>query len=195
MQVPQPQSHTPTRGNAFSRWLGRSILAMMGWRIEGQLPNVNRCVVIGAPHTSNWDFVVGMSAMLALSVRASWMGKHQIFIWPVKYIWHFLGGIPTFRDKHLGAVAQRVALFQERESLYLGITPEGTRERVDQWKSGFYHIADQAGVPIFPVSFDYDKKVFYLGELFYPTGDVEADIAQLRQYYQQFAACYPEKAG
>lgn len=195
MQVPQPQSKTPTRGNAFSRWMGRSILSLMGWRIEGRLPDVTHCVAIGAPHTSNWDFVVGMASMLALGIRASWMGKHQIFIWPVKYFWRFLGGIPTYRDKHLGAVAQRVALFNELDSLYLGIAPEGTRERVDGWKSGFYHIAMQAEVPIFPVAFDYGRKVFHLGDLFYPTGDVDADIAQLREHFKQFTACHPDKTG
>ncbi|MGM0564024.1 MAG: lysophospholipid acyltransferase family protein [Pseudomonadota bacterium] len=195
MRIPEIPANTPSRGNAFSRWFGRSVLSLMGWRIEGELPNVKKCVVIGAPHTSNWDFVVGMAAMLALGIQASWMGKHQIFFWPVKYFWRFLGGLPTYRDKSLGSVGQRVALFNHCDQLFLGITPEGTRDRVDQWKSGFYHIAVQAGVPIFPVAFDYASKTFHLCELFQPTGDAEADIAALRQHYRQFPGRHPEKAG
>lgn len=195
MYIPTRKSTTPSRGNAFSRWLGRSILKLMGWRFEGELPETGKCVVIVAPHTSNWDFVVGMAAMLAIGVRASWMGKHQIFFWPVKYLWRWLGGIPTIRHQHLGAVEQRVQLIQNSQQIFLALAPEGTRSKVHQWKSGFYYIALGACVPILPVYFNYARKVIGLADAFIPTGDATRDIEKLREFYRQHPGKRPELAG
>lgn len=194
MYIPKKNNVLPFRGNAFSHWLGRTVMRCMGWRFEGSLPEVKKCQIIAAPHTTNWDFVVGLAAMLAVGIRASWMGKNTLFFWPIKYLWAWLGGIPTVREQHLGAVEQRVKLFNDHEQLVLGIAPEGTRSPVDCWKTGFYHIAVGANVPIFPVYWDYPRKVIGLLPLFYPTGDADKDIADLMALYKKYQGKYPENA-
>jgi 1-acyl-sn-glycerol-3-phosphate acyltransferase len=194
MNIPQPNPFIPIRGNRFSRWLGRTVLSLLGWDFEGELPETQKCLIIAAPHTSNWDFVTGLAAMLAIGLRASWMGKSAIFIWPIGYLWRWLGGIPTERGKNLGAVEQRVNLFNQHEQLIIGIAPEGTRSATHLWKTGFYHIAVGAKIPIFPIYWDYSRKVIGLLPLFHPTGDIEEDIKTLMALYQPYAGKFPENA-
>jgi 1-acyl-sn-glycerol-3-phosphate acyltransferase len=191
MAIPAPGPGLPRRGNAFSRALGRLILGAFGWRITGALPDVPRCVLIAAPHTSNWDFVFGIAAMLALGVDVRWLGKHTIFRPPFRSLLRFLGGTPINRDLPVDVVEQAIASFAQAGRLFLAIAPEGTRGRVEQWKSGFHRIARGAGVPIFWVALDHGAKAIALGGLFQPTPDFEADAAALKARFSSSMARNP----
>lgn len=182
----------PRRGNRFSRWLGRSLLRLGGWHVERQLPDEPRFVLIVAPHTSNWDFIIGVLAMLAVGIRLNWLGKHTVFRFPIAGILRWLGGEPVDRRTHHGLVEAHIHGFQTRPQWVLAIAPEGTRKRVEHWKTGFYQIAAGAGVPILTVAFDYPRRVVDLGTLFRPTGDQEADMRAIRGRYRKEMARRPE---
>ena len=154
--------------------------------MEGEIPNLPKFVIIGAPHTSNWDFPVAMSLVLALGLDAHWIGKHTLFRWPFGGLMRWFGGMPVVRSERGGVVAQVIDIFKGRERMVFGLSPEGTRKRVDQWKTGFYHIALGAGVPIVPGYFDYPRKVIGFGPPLMPSGDIEADISTLQAFYTPY---------
>ena len=160
--------------------LGRIYMRGAGWRIEGGFPEVPKCVIIVAPHTSNWDFTLGLALVFGLELRASWLGKHTIFMRPFRRLLKWLGGIPVDRRASHGVVGECVAAFGAKSHLFLAVAPEGTRKGVSQWKSGFYVIATQAGVPIMPVTFDYRDHVVRLLPLFHPTGSLEQDLPKIQ---------------
>jgi len=180
------------RKGRFSRAVGRFGLRMMGWRIEGTLPQLSKLVLIVAPHTSNWDFIVAILGKLALQLDAQWLGKRSIFFWPLGSIMRRLGGIPVDRSAAHGIVGQAVDLFHNREWMWLGLSPEGTRQRVDRWKTGFYQIALNAGVPVLLISLDYSKKVIGIGPVMQISGDMTSDLLPLRSFYQAVKAKHPE---
>jgi 1-acyl-sn-glycerol-3-phosphate acyltransferase len=182
----------PRRGTAFSRGLGRWLLRLGGWRVEGQLPDEPRFVLIVAPHTSNWDFIIGVLAMLAVGIRLSWLGKHTVFRFPIVGLLRWLGGEPVDRSTHHGLVEAHIDRFQTRPQWVLAIAPEGTRKRVEQWKMGFYRIAIGAGVPILPVVMDYSRRVLDLGTLYRPSGDEDTDMRAIRGRYRKEMARHPE---
>jgi 1-acyl-sn-glycerol-3-phosphate acyltransferase len=182
----------PQRGTALSAALGRWALAAAGWRIEGAFPDTPKCVVIVAPHTSNRDFFVGLAARSALRVRASFIAKTSLFWFPQGAILRWLDGIPVDRDAAHGVVQAIVEEFRRRDRLFLALAPEGTRRRVTQWKTGFYRIAEGAGVPIVPVIFDYGTRAIRIEEPFTPTGDLDGDVARLRGLFAGALACKPE---
>ena len=157
-----------------------------GWRFEGEFPDVAKAVLIAAPHSSWWDGIHGLLFKVALGVDISFMAKRELFVWPLGPLLRKLGGVPIERHAAHGVVAQMTRRFGERERFWLGVEPEGTRRRVAEWKSGFWRIAREAGVPIIPAYFDYPRKVIGLGPLFEPTGDMNADIAALRTFYASF---------
>lgn len=181
----------PTRGNAVSRALGRVLLGLAGWRIEGALPPLPKFVVIVAPHTSNWDFFIGLLGMLTTGLRASWLGKHTIFRFPLSPLLRWLGGEPVDRSAPHGVVGTAVARFRERTQWVLGLAPEGTRRRVIAWKTGFLRIATDAGAPIVPVWLDYPARVIGIGAPVWPSGDEPADIARLRAVFRSDMARHP----
>ena len=181
----------PQRGNALTRATGRTLLRLFGWRIAGELPNVSKFVAIVAPHTSNWDFFFGLCAIFELGVQVDWVGKHTLFRRPWGPFMRFLGGTPIIRTESKGAVGQIVEAMRGRESYVLGFSPEGTRRREDRWKTGFYHIARQAGVPILQTYFDYDRKIVGIGPLFEPTGDIDRDLAGIKEFYRGKTGKYP----
>jgi 1-acyl-sn-glycerol-3-phosphate acyltransferase len=189
---PTTADPVPRRGNALTRALGLLVLRLMRFRIVGELPPVRRCVMIAAPHTSNWDFVLGVASMLALRLRVSWLGKHTIFRFPVAGLLRFWGGLPIDRGATEGLVEGVAQRLREADQLYLALSPEGTRRRVERWKSGFYRIARAAGVPIFLVAFDYRRRQVELGPLFEPTGDFEADLARMQARFSADMAYRPE---
>ncbi len=152
----------------------------------GEVPDVSRAVWIVAPHTSNWDFVVGVAAMLKMGLRANWLGKHSIFDPPFGGLLRWLGGIATERSAAHGVVGQMVRAFAQEEPLVLALAPEGTRSPVKEWKSGFYYIAQQAEVPVFAVALDYPTRSVVLGRLFETKSDSVAGIAEIKAYYAQF---------
>jgi len=173
----------PRRGNRVSRAIARSVLSVLGWRIEGALPNIARMVLATAPHTSNWDFVVGIATAWALGVRVSWVGKRELFRPPFHVFFHWLGGIPVDRSASTGFVEQTVAALRGRERFMLALAPEGTRRAVTKWRTGFYYIAVGAQVPIVLVTFDRARRLIHLGPAVSPSGDLPADLARMRSLY------------
>lgn len=148
--------------------------------MEGGLPDVPKCVLIVAPHTSNWDFTLGVAVVFALEMRASWLGKHTLFKAPFQGFLRWLGGIPVDRRASHGVVGDCVQALQDAPALLLALSPEGTRKGVSRWKTGFWHIASQAGVPIVPVSLDFREHVVRFMPPFRTSGDLEADLALLQ---------------
>jgi 1-acyl-sn-glycerol-3-phosphate acyltransferase len=180
MYVPQLDPKVPSRGNAFTRTLGRTALNLAGWRMEGTLPPLPKFVVIVAPHTSNWDFFVGIAAVYALGIRISFLGKDSLFRGPLGPMMRWLGGIAVDRSVSRDRVAEMVDVFRNRDRVVVGLTPEGTRKRVPDWKTGFYHVARGANVPVVPVAFDYSQKKIIFFPPFTPTGDAKRDIEFLK---------------
>ena len=176
----------------FGGALGRLGMALTGWRFEGTVPDVPKMVLIVAPHTSNWDFVVGLQAKLALRMACTFVGKHTLFRWPLGVFMRWLGGIPVNRKAAAGFVSEVVAALRAAAQMTVVIAPEGTRRRVEQWKSGFYRIAVEGGVPILPVGFDYPRRVVFFAPLFHPTGDYEKDLPLLRSHYRAEMGLRPE---
>ncbi len=181
---PLPPSAPRVKPNAFTRWIGRSVLRLGGWRVVGPLPDVSKLVLIVAPHSSNWDGIWGFAAKLALGFEAKVLGKAQLFWWPLGPLLRKLGVIPIDRSSPQGTVGQAVDMIRGSERIWYALTPEGTRKRVEKWKSGFWKIAHEAQVPILPAYFHYPEKRIGIGPLFTTSGDMAADIAALREWYR-----------
>lgn len=169
---------------------------LLGWRIEGNFDlNIKKYIVIVAPHTSNWDFIIGVMARSILGIKdAKFLGKSQLFKWPYGFIFRALGGYPVDRSRHNNLVEAAVAIFNSKERFAMALAPEGTRKKVDKLKTGFYHIAVQAKIPIYMVGFDYVKKTIFIRHPFYPTGNVEEDMRVIVDYFSTIQAKHPEKA-
>jgi 1-acyl-sn-glycerol-3-phosphate acyltransferase len=183
MDIPKPGPSVPRRGGPIRAAIGRAILRLFGWGIGGGPPDVAKCVVIAAPHSSNRDFFVGIAVVFALRLDAHFIGKAELFRGPLGPLMRWLGGLAVDRRHPEGVVEQAVAMFQARDRLMLALAPEGTRKPVPRWKSGFYRIALGAGVPIVPGYFDNRRRMVGFGPAFYPTGNAEADLAALRAFY------------
>ncbi len=166
-----------------------------GWKALGPgIPaDIKKCVLIAAPHTSNWDFVYSMAALRIYGIRTSFLAKKELFRWPLKKMFTSLGGIPVVRSKSMRLVDLTIQQFKEHDELKLMISAEGSRKRVEKWKSGFYHVALGAKVPIFMAYLDYKKKEAMISEAFYPTGNPQADAAVIRKFYTGVTARFPEK--
>jgi 1-acyl-sn-glycerol-3-phosphate acyltransferase len=164
------------------------MLRLAGWRLEGALPvDCTKAVVIGAPHTSNWDLPYTLMSAFALKAHVHWMGKHSLFRFPFGALMQWLGGIAVNREKSTDMVAASAsALRQATGSLYLVVSPEGTRSKTRYWKTGFYYIAQQAGVPIVMAYIDYSNKVVGVGPVFTPSGDIVADMQAIKAFYARF---------
>lgn len=159
-------------------------LLLMGWRITGDIPDLPKMVLIVAPHSSNWDFIIGVAAKLALRLRVRYLGKDTLFRFPLGIVMRRLGGIPVDRSSSNAVVESSVREFEGRRQMILAIAPEGTRTRVERWRTGFYHIAAAARVPILPVALDWGTRRIQIGELFQPTGDLEHDLPELRERFR-----------
>ena len=183
----------PQRGNAFTRAAGRFVLRLTGWHFKGNFPNVPQFVLIVAPHTSNWDFPVGLQAMFALGLRCVYLGKHTMFRWPLGALMRWLGGVPVDRSSAHNVVFQTTALFRAHERLVLIVSPEGTRKKLAKWRTGFWFVARGAGVPIVPIAFDYSTRTFRIFPPFVPTDDRDADFAILRACYRANMARHPNQ--
>ena len=181
--IPLPPSLPRSRPNRFARWLGRSILRVAGWRVVGAFPDVPRAVLIGAPHSSNWDGLLGLAAKVALGVDVRIFAKHQLFWWPLGPLLRRMGVIEVNRGDARGLIDQVLVHFQREERFWIGIAPEGTRKRVERWKTGFWKIARAADVPVVPAYFHYPDKIIGIGEPFFLGDDMEADIARIRAWY------------
>ena len=152
----------------------------MRWRVEGQIPNTPKLVIIAAPHTSNWDFVVGIAAKLALGLRVLFLGKNTLFVFPLGPLMRALGGRPIDRFASHDVVNDMVSEFARRDRLILALAPEGTRKSVARWRTGFYHIAHGAKVPILPVALNFGERSIQIGAPFMTTGNIEDDLRELQ---------------
>ena len=174
--------------------IARALLFVLGWRLVGEAPRVARCVVIFAPHTSNWDFPILLLVKFAFGGPVHYLGKHTLFRPPFGWFFRLTGGIPVVRHQRRHAVREAVRLFREQNELWLAMSPEGTREKTDHWKSGFYQIARAAGVPVLLAFLDAAKKECGVGELIELTGDAGHDLARLRAFYETKRGIRPELA-
>ncbi len=174
--------------------LSRSLFSLIGWRLEPQVPADKKFIIIGAPHTSNWDFPLTLLALSALGLRFCWIGKHTMFRGPVGSFFKKIGGIPVNRKVRSGFIDEMVRTFAARQRLVLAIAPEGTRAKRDHWKAGFYQIAVQAHVSICLGFIDYPSKTIGLGPVIVPTGNVIEDFAVIKAFYQDKKGKHPDQA-
>jgi len=176
-------------------YFGKFWFWLFGWKVAKRYPtHIKKCVMVAAPHTSNWDFSFAMCTFFIMRLRIRFLAKHTLFGWPLKYIMYPLGGIPVNRSTSGNLVDYMVDLFNKNEALIMLIPVEGTRSYVKEWKTGFYHTALKAGVPIVLGYLDYKKKESGCDEVFYPTGNYEADLQVMKAYFSQVTPKYPEKA-
>ncbi len=204
VNVPVVTDDIAQRGNAFMRWMMIGLMRLTGWKFTGEgFPAARKFVLIVAPHTSNWDFPVGIMAMYALGIRGTFLGKDTLFRFPLGILMRFLGGFPVDRSARSDVVTQTCELVARLDKVIIVLSPEGTRKYTPRWRSGFYWIARQAGIPILPVAFDFSRRAIHVFPLFHPTGEQERDIAALRGLYRaemalrpaQFAAAGPGAPG
>jgi 1-acyl-sn-glycerol-3-phosphate acyltransferase len=182
--TPPLGSRVPRRDNGVMRMLGSAVLRALGWRVEGEVPDLPRFVAIVAPHTSNWDFVVGAAAMFALDLDLAFLGKDSLFRGPLGPLMRAMGGIPVDRSSSHGVVAAAIEAFRTRERLVLAIAPEGTRQPVERLRSGFLHIARGAGVPILLATIDGAARTVRLGPVVEPAADAQRDLARIERHYR-----------
>ncbi|MDD5712045.1 MAG: lysophospholipid acyltransferase family protein [Smithellaceae bacterium] len=166
------------------------MLKVMGWRTAGRLPDIPRFVLIVAPHTSNWDFLIGFFAAFALRAKVYWMGKASLFRFPFGSVVKWMGGIPIDRSKSNDTVKQTIAQFFRHEKLIIAIPPSGTRKRVKEWKTGFYYISRGAGVPIVLGFINYKNRTAGFGPVYVPVGDIETDMREIQAYYADIQGRY-----
>jgi 1-acyl-sn-glycerol-3-phosphate acyltransferase len=169
------------------------IFKIKGWKLGPSIPShIKKCVVIAAPHTSNWDFVYAMGALHLFGIPVKYLAKKDLFKWPLNYVLTSTGGIPIDRSKSTGMVDAAIKQFAEHEKLVLMIAGEGTRGKVEKWKSGFYHVAMGAGVPLMLAYLDYAKKEAGFGQPIYLSGDKEKDAGLIRDFYAGITAKHPD---
>ena len=181
MPLPTRGPQVPYRNYGPLTAIGRIWLALMGWRVEGALPDVARAVVVVAPHSSNWDFVHAVAAVFALRLRVAFIGKHTLFKGALGRFMRWLGGIPVDRSSPEGVAQSVAAEVGSAKAVWLGIAPEGTRTPGSPFKSGFHRIAVAAELPIIPVSIDYRHRVIEIHSQRPPGGDAQADADAIRQ--------------
>ena len=177
-----PQIPRTNRGR-LSRWVALTVLRAGGWRVVGAFPDVPKAVLIGAPHSSNWDGLWAFAAKIAMGLDVRIVGKHQLFWWPLGTLLRRLGVIAVNRDAAQGLVDQLAQRFDSAPRFWLALAPEGTRKRVERWKPGFWKIAKAAGVPVVPIYFHYPDRIIGVGDAFTLSEDMDADIARIRAWY------------
>ncbi|NUM31792.1 MAG: lysophospholipid acyltransferase family protein [Bacteroidetes bacterium] len=166
---------------------------ILGWKISGKKPTLKKYVIIVAPHTSNWDFMIGLWARSSLRLKSWFIGKKELFIFPFGYLFRCLGGYPVDRSKGSNVVSKIVEIFNTKNDFVLAISPEGTRKYTAQWKTGFYTIATLAKVPIVMAAIDFSSKTLIIAEPFYPTENLDDDLIKIKTFFKQYKGKYPEK--
>jgi len=188
-QRPPPNS----LGGRIFRLAGKLWMKLMGWKFAGEFPADKKFVIIGAPHTSNWDVPNLLAVASQMGIKVHWLGKKEIFRWPIAGLMKKLGGIPIYRSGSHNVVDQTAATFGRRDEFYLVVPPEGTRGKVKYWKTGFYHIAHKAGVPIVLGFMDYSTRTGGVGPAIMTSGDYEADMVIIRKFYTSVKGKYPDQ--
>lgn len=181
----------PMGGNRFSGWLGRTLLKITGWKFDGSLPQYPKMVLAVAPHTSNWDFFLGLAVLFALRIRIRFLGKHSIFVPVIKQLLESIGGIPVERSAAHGIVGQVVDEFTANEKMILAVAPEGTRSAIFPWKTGFLAIAHKANVPVVLIGFDFKEKRIRFGPVLVSQGNFDHDMQKVYEFYATVPAKYP----
>lgn len=185
--VPALPMNAPRAGTArFWQRFGMALLRIGGWRVCGEWPDVPRLVIIAAPHSSAWDAVWGFAAKLAMDLGAVFMAKKEAFIGPLGWYLRRMGGVAVDRAAPVGVVEQAARQIRESERMWFILAPEGTRRRVEHWKSGFWKIARAADAPVLCVAFDYPGKTIHIGPLLRMGDDLDADMARIRAWYRPF---------
>lgn len=179
--------------NTLFRFISTLGLKLTGWKLSGKKPDARKYVLIAAPHTSNWDFILVIAIAFRFGIKISWMGKSGLFKGPMGPIMRWMGGIPVERSRNTGLVQQVVDRFNTSEDLIVTIPPEGTRSKVGQWKSGFYHVAAGAGVPIALGFLDFKTKVGGFGPMFFPTEKYEDDLKKIQDFYRGMTGKRPHR--
>ena len=184
---------TPQVKSWWRRGVGQLVLRLAGWRIEGNLPDLRKFVLIVAPHTSNWDFIIGFMVYLALRLETLWFAKHTALRGPLGPLGRYFGAVAIDRARAGNVVQAYIDEFAKRDRMILTLTPEGTRSRVSDWKRGFHNVAAGAGVPIVPVALDFGRRRVLLGEPITPTGDYAIDLARIKPFFRADMAKDPSK--
>ncbi len=179
---PHMSEHSPRMGNVVTRAIGSFFLKLIGWELKGQMPDVPKFVIIGVPHTSNWDAIAASLAMLASGFKYTFLIKKEWFFWPMGPFIRALGGYPVDRSKGSNVVRQLTRLFEQEDKICIGFPPEGTRAYVDRYKTGFLRVAYAANVPVFICAFDGPNKHVVLDREFPLTGNIEEDARAIKDY-------------
>lgn len=184
----------PRRGGKLTPIIASYLLKIAGWRTVGHIPDIPQAVVLALPHTSNVDGIYAIPSLFALDLKISIMGKHTLFKVPIlAQLLHWIGVIPIDRDNKGSVLQASIDKFKMGEPLFLGLSPEGTREYTEKWKTGFYYLALGANVPILPVALDYKTKEIRFLSLIHPTGDIEADLPKICNQYYGVIPRHPER--
>lgn len=183
---------TPLLSNVFHH-IARFVMRLLGWRVDGNLPSIPKFVLIGAPHTSSWDFVLFLGVIFTLRANVRFMGKAELFRSPIGFFFRYCGGIPVDRSKSTGLVDQMVEACNKSDRFILTIAPEGTRHHVHEWKRGFYHIAKGAGIPIVLAVVDGKNKTVRVGQVFHPTENMEADLKTIQGFFAGIVGINPRR--
>jgi 1-acyl-sn-glycerol-3-phosphate acyltransferase len=183
LHAPLP-AEAPRRGGPIGRWLGRAVLRLGGWRMRGEFPPERKLMIIVAPHSSGWDAVWGLAVRLALQVDVHFMAKRELFVGPLGWFLRRCGGFPINRGSTEGVVEQVSARYARSQQFWVALAPEGTRKRVEHWKTGFWRIARAAQVPVLCVYFHYPERVIGIGPLLQTTDALEHDMTRIRDFYR-----------
>ncbi len=179
--------------SAFLRLISNLTMRLFGWKVEGTLPDLPKYVIIGAPHTSNWDFLLFLGVIFRLKVKVRYMGKAELFRSLFGWFFYYCGGVPVDRTKSQGLVEQMVEACEKAKQFILVIAPEGTRHGVKEWKRGFYHIAKNTGMPIVMAKVDGRRKTIHVGQVFHLTENIEADMQAIQDAFKGIVGVHPQK--
>jgi 1-acyl-sn-glycerol-3-phosphate acyltransferase len=183
--------HAGPRAPVLGQWFGTSLARLIGWKAIGDFPSIPKAVFIASPHTSLWDGIIMVIIAWSMGVRLSWITKKETVRFPFKRFVTYFGAVPVDRSKRSDTVSQVAQQFKERDGMYLAVAPAGTRKKRDHWRSGFYHMAVQADVPFICGFLDYKRKEGGIRAIVHPTGDIDVDMARLREVYAGVVAKYP----
>ena len=191
----QTPEHLRSNRSKISQWIGRTVLKSMGWKVAGSIPNEKRILIVAAPHTSNWDFVIGMGALLGLNAKIRWIGKHTLFKPGISWFFRWLGGIPVNRKNPASFIEDVSNMIKKDRGLMIGVAPEGTRKKINRWKTGFLRIAKTTQSKILFISIDAPSKTIKIASnLFTPTEDKENDLEFVKSYFRNFKGINPDQS-
>lgn len=173
--------------------LANFLLKMFGWKFDGEIPKLKKAVIIGAPHTSYYDFVWAKLVFISLDIPVKVLMKKEMFVFPFSYVFSSLGAIPVNRSTKGNMVDQLAEEFRNTDSLYIGLSPEGTRKLQGKWKKGFYYIALKAEVPIYCAVLNYKNKIIFMNKPFFPTGNIDVDMKAINEFYTENNGKFPDQ--